>query len=237
MTIDKTTKGGAKITPSQSAPSTGFAADVLLEVQKSDLTENSNTGVSTKNAYRSIVTNDGEKHWYTLRTTYGREKKAYDYIIANKGTAFYPTIWIDKLVNGRIKSVKVSRLPNIFFAYGTENEIKRFVYDNVHLPYLRFYYRHLNKNNTIVKEPLIVPDRQMESLRIVCAADGEDTIVTQETIEKFQQGQLVRVISGPFEGVIGHVARYSGQQRVGIVIEEVGTVITAYVPSGMMSKI
>lgn len=49
MTIDKTTKGGAKTIPSPNAPCTGFAADALPEVQKSDLTKNSNTGVSTQN--------------------------------------------------------------------------------------------------------------------------------------------------------------------------------------------
>lgn len=236
MDVDKTTKGGAN-KPSQNAPSTGFATDALLKVQKSDLTENSNTGVSTKNARRLIVTNDNKKHWYALRTTYGREKKAYDYIIAHQGFAYYPTIFIDKLVNGRIKSVEVSRIPNIFFAYGTEEDIKKFVYDNVHLPFLRFYYRHYNKDNLLAKEPLIVPQRQMESLRIVCDAKDEDTIVTSEVITKFKEGDAVHITAGPFAGVDGRVARYKGQQRVGVMIDEVVTAITAYIPTGMMKKI
>lgn len=236
MDVDKTTKGGAN-KPSQNAPSTGFATDALLKVQKSDLTENSNTGVSTKNARRLIVTNDNKKHWYALRTTYGREKKAYDYIIAHQGFAYYPTIFIDKLVNGRIKSVEVSRIPNIFFAYGTEEDIKKFVYDNVHLPFLRFYYRHYNKDNLLAKEPLIVPQRQMESLRIVCDAKDEDTIVTSEVTTKFKEGDAVHITAGPFAGVDGRVARYKGQQRVGVMIDEVVTAITAYIPTGMMKKI
>lgn len=45
-------------------------------------------------------------------------------------TAFYPTIDTVKLINGKRKVVTESRLPNIFFAHGTEEQLKLFVYDN-----------------------------------------------------------------------------------------------------------
>ena len=64
-------------------------------------------------------------HWYALRTTYGREKKAYDYMTAKGITAFYPTTDTVKLIKGKRKVVTESRLPNIFFAYGTEDLLKR----------------------------------------------------------------------------------------------------------------
>lgn len=190
------------------------------------------------------------KHWYALRTTYGREAKAYTYLISKGITAFYPTIMIDKLIDGRVKSVEVSRIPNIFFAYGTRNEIENLVYDNVHLPFLRFYYRYYNpsasalsvaaKSNIpkgLAKEPLIVPNRQIETLKIICAAENQDTIVTTEPIHKFEKGELVTVKDGPFAGAVGVVARFKGQQRVGIVIDGVVTAVTAYVPSGFIEKI
>lgn len=241
MTIDKTTKGGAKTKPSRNAPSTGFTTDAFPKVHKSGLTENSNTGVSTKNVLLGneaipSASQDQEQHWYALRTTYGREKKAYEYIIANNGTAFYPTIKTDKLVNGRRKTVEVSRLPNIFFAYGTEDQIKRFVFDNFHLPFPRFYYRHYNKGNVIVKEPLIIPDKQMESLQIVCSVE-DDTIISTEIIHKFELGTPAHIISGQFSGVAGLVCRYKGQQRVGVIIDGIGTIITAYVPSSFIRKV
>ena len=77
--------------------------------------------------------------WYALRCTYGREKTAYEYMVAKGVTAFYPTQTIVKLINGKRKIVTESLLPNIFFAYGTFDLIKSFVYDNVNLPFLRFY--------------------------------------------------------------------------------------------------
>lgn len=54
---------------------------------------------------------------------------------------------------------------------------------------------------------------------------------------KFEKGQLVRVVEGEFTGVIGRVARWQGQQRVGVVVGDLTTAITAYVPSAFCQKI
>ena len=164
-----------------------------------------------------------------------REKKAYDYIISKGGTAFYPTLSTVKLVDGKRKTVEESRIPNLFFAYGTEEEIKSFVYDNVNLHYLRFYYRHFHIGNKI--EPLIIPDNQIESLRIICKADADDIIVSTDEVQKFQKGQAVRIVEGKFKGVTGIVARYQGQQRVGIVIDGLLTMATAYIPNAFLEVV
>ena len=176
-------------------------------------------------------------HWYALRVTYGREKKAYDYLVAHNIESFYPTIKTVKEINGKRRTVEESRLPNIFFAHGTENEIKTFVYDNVNLPYLRFYYRHFHEGAKIGKEPLVVPDNQIESLKIICDSEAEDVIIVPPEIQKFQAGQTVRVIDGVFTGVIGKVARYHGQQRVAIIIDGLLTIASAYVPSAFLEQV
>ena len=176
-------------------------------------------------------------HWYALRVTYGRERKAYDYLVEKHVEAYYPTIKTVKEVDGKRKTIEESRIPNIFFARGTEEEIKSFVYDNVNLPHLRFYYRHTHKGARLVKEPLIVPDYQIESLKIVCDSEAEDVIIVPSEIQKFQAGQTVRVIDGVFKGVVGKVARYHGQQRVAIIIDGLLSIASAYVPSAFLQPI
>lgn len=274
--IDDNTHGGG-----ERPPSTGLTPDALPEVQKPVLAENSQTGVSTRNALSgtdgtasgeaklavTIPSRDGRRvgnstddiprgvggksigstppktikrklkdvpHWYALRVTYGREKKAYDYLVGKHVEAYYPTVTTIKIVDGKRKSVEESRLPNIFFARGTKEEIKSFVYDNVNLPHLRFYYHHFHEGARVVKEPLIVPDYQIESLKIICASEAEDIILVPSDVHKFKKGQSVRVTDGSFKGVTGKVARYHGQQRVAIIIEGLFTVCTAYVPSAFM---
>ena len=151
-------------------------------------------------------TGEDTPHWYALRCTYGREKKVYDYMTAKGITAFYPTINSVKLINGKRKVVTESRLPNIFFAYGTEEQLKTYVYDNVNLSFLRFYYRHVHIGRRIEKTPLIVPDYQMKSLKIACTSEEDDVIIVSEEIQKFEKGQLVRVVKGEFKGFVGRVA-------------------------------
>lgn len=151
--------------------------------------------------------------------------------------AYYPTIKTVKEVDSKRKTVEESRLPNIFFARGTEEEIKSFVYDNINLPYLRFYYKHTHTGARIMKTPLIVPDNQIKSLQIICEKEGSDTLVLQEEVTKFKQGEKVKIIEGDFAGVTGIVARYHGQQRVGLVIDGLLTAVTAYIPTAFLQAI
>ena len=233
--IDDNTHGGGEI-----PLCTGLTPDALPEVKKPVLAENLQSGVSTINALSgrtrktTLCKSKDDIHWYALRVTYGREKKAYDYLVGKNIEAYYPTIKTVKEVDGKRKTVEESRLPNIFFARGTEEEIKSFVYDNVNLPHLRFYYRHIHEGVRLIKEPLIVPDYQIEGLKIICASEAEDILLIQSYDTKFKTGQSVRVIDGGFKGVTGKVARYHGQQRVAIIIEGLLTVCTAYVPSAFM---
>ena len=233
---DVHTSGGGEF-----PPCAGLTSNALPEAQSTVAAESSQTGVSTKNAL--LVTKPKAPreadipHWYALRTTYGREKKAYDYMTAKGITAFYPTTNVVKLIKGKRKVVTESRLPNIFFAYGTEEQLKEYVYDNVNLPFLRFYYRHYHEGSKIKKTPLIVPDNQMDSLKIICAADADNTFVSLVKVPKFEKGQLVKVIDGAFKGVTGRVARWHGQQRVAVIVDDLVTVCTAYVPSAFLEKV
>ena len=230
---DVHTSGGGEF-----PPCAGLTSNALPEAQSTVSAESSQTGVSTRNALLSTKTKQQKKeeipHWYALRCTYGREKTAYDYMVAKGVTAFYPTTSVVKLIKGKRKVVTESRLPNIFFAYGTEEEIKTYVYDNVNLPFLRFYYRHIHVGHRIEKMPMIVPDYQMDSLKIICAADADNTIVSLVEVPKFEKGQLVRVVDGAFKGVVGRVARWQGQQRVAVIVDGLVTVCTAYVPSAFL---
>ncbi len=106
----------------------------------------------------------------------------------------------------------------------------------VNCPHLRFYCCHFHEWTRVVKKPLIVPERQIESLRIVCASEADDLVVVPAEVCKFRSGQTVYIIGGVFKGVPAKVARYQGQQRVAVIIDGLLTVATAYVPSAFLKK-
>lgn len=228
-----------------SALRAGFAPGALPQVSDSSpLVEVKETnGVSTdcahfvgggKIALRQKYS--GPPAWYALRVTYGRVKQAYDYLVDKGVEAFCPMHKVYMQSGGKRRAVMRAVLPNIFFAFGTEAEIQSYVYDNVNLPYLRFYYRHLHEGNRIRKAPLLVPEAQIETFRIICRCAEDDTFFSPDEIRLFERGEEVRVTRGPFAGVKGRVARFKGQQRVGIYIDGVATVATAYVPNAYLEK-
>lgn len=169
---------GANRTP-QSA---GLTSSALPEVRKSIKSTNSQAGVSTNNVPKSKEI----KHWYALRTTYGREKNAYDYLVLHGVEAYLPLLKSVKQVDGKRTTVEESHIPNIFFARGTEDELKFFVFDNVNLPFLRFYYRHSSVGRQTVSIPLIVLDSQMNSLIIICDAESDDGVATPRSNRTIQ---------------------------------------------------
>lgn len=87
----------------------GLASNALPEAQSIISAESSQTGVSTRNARSETMfqpQKQGEiPHWYVLRCTYGREKKAYNYMVSQGITAFYPTIEVVKMIMVNTKSL------------------------------------------------------------------------------------------------------------------------------------
>ena len=176
-------------------------------------------------------------HWYALRTTYGREQLAYEYMSSHGATVYWPTMEQVREVDGKRRKVRVSRIPNVLFAHGTLQEVQTFVYDNANLPFLRFYYAKETIGRETFRRPLVVPERQMESLRIICAVDDGNIALVPQSDTHFVKGQQVRIIQGRFSGVTGRVARYQGQQRVAVIVEGLFTIATAYIPSAFLEPI
>ena len=141
------------------------------------------------------------------------------------------------MVNNKLQKVTQSCMLNIFFARGTEEELKTYVYDNINLPYLRFYCRRVGIGDELRHEPLIVPDYQLENLRLVLADQSGGLVVVPKDEHKFDKGATVRVTDGTFKGVVGKVARYCGHQRVAIIIDGIVTIATTYIPSAYLEKI
>lgn len=158
----------------------GDTPDALPEVRSVENTKNLKSWVSTSSVskkYPPQLLENGRlvtPHWHVLRTTYGQERKAYEYMRSKGVDVFLPTEYVVRLVKGKRKQIKTSLIPNLFFAFGTEEELKVYVYDNVNLPFLRFYYRFYHEGKNEKKAPLIVPTSQMNSFRIICeASDGK----------------------------------------------------------------
>lgn len=192
--------------------------------------ENSPDGVSVRYAHAP------GKQWYVMRATYHREKKAYDYLVSKNIECYLPLRRVVKMVNGRRRFVLEPFLPNFLFVYTTLEVIKSFSKDS-NLFFLNHYYNHFKTDEFGKNPPLTVDDASMQNFIRVTSIDNEHVKLVKPENCHYKSGDMVRIIEGQFKGVMGRVARISGQQRVVVEVKDVCLVSTAYIPSAFLEVV
>lgn len=206
------------------SPCIDFTFDAIPEAKSSD------SGVSVRYVH------DIGKQWFVFRASYGREDKAFDYIVDDGTYGYVAKRTTYKILNGKRKRVLENLIPNLLFVYTTEEKAREYVNKTAALSYLSFYYNHFS----IVAEknpPLVIPTNEMENFIRATSNMNEHLMLVESSRCKFRGGERVKVIGGTFKGVEGKVARVQGQQRVIVTISNVGLIATAYVPSAFLQKI
>ena len=178
-----------------------------------------------------------KKSWYVLRASYGRENKAFLYIVNDGTFAYIAKRYVRKSINGKQKKVLENLIPNLLFVYATEDKVNEYIKNTPVLSYLTYYYNHFELDENHKNPPLTISPKEMENFILATCNMNEHLKFVEENQCHFKGGEMVRVIEGMFKGVIGRVARVSGQQRVVVTISNVGLVSTAYVPTAFLQII
>ena len=213
--------------------SAGLTSSTSPEVQGQE-TKNSQTGVS------SNCVPKGKKQWFVLRATYGRTEKALGYFQAKNVETYLPMHYVVKIVNGNRKLIKEPLLPNIIFAYMTREKTYEFVNKPALTASWIKYYTDKTKPvepETGKNPPVIIPDNEMTNFIKLTSVNSEHIMVLPPKRCHFKKDDLVRIIEGPFTGVVGRVGRAAGQQRVFVVLEGLCNVATAYIPNDFIQSI
>ena len=181
---------------------------------------------------------EAEKQWFVLRATYGREQKAYEIISKESIEVYLPMHCVRKIVDGKIIRIQEPLLPNIIFVYCGEEQAKALVKNHNQLSsFLHFYYNHLKTNADGKNPPLTIDDDTMQNFVRAVSVENEHIKVVNPLHCHYKSGDMVKVTNGAFAGVIGRVARVSGQQRVIIEVDELCAIATAYIPTAFIEKI
>lgn len=142
-----------------------------------------------------------QKEWFVLQAMYGKALKAEQLLKSLSINSFVPMELKVEVVKGRKKPVAILRpiLSNLIFVETTFTRLKE-----VCTAYSYLYYRTIHSKS---KEPMIVPREQMQNFIDFIKAGGSDSYNELEYInpESFdiEKGELVRIISGAFEGQVG----------------------------------
>ena len=160
-----------------------------------------------------------------------------DYLIEHGTYAYVAMVWRDVRSEGRKHRI-LTPLLNLVFAYLTEEQARKYVYDTPQLRYITFYYDHFKIAIGGGNPPLVVQGKDMERLIRATSLHDEHVMAVSPDKCKFLSNDEVRVTDGPFEGIIGRVVRVARQQRVAIEIRGLNALITtAYIPTTFLEKV
>jgi len=177
--------------------------------------------------------------WFLMRVAYGQEKKVGNYLYEKGVEVFHPTWFKERTYGGQKKRVEVSIIPNALFVHSTMEILNLYV-GKEPTPYLHYYYtkNHDSQGRRIGNgiKPIIIPDNQMETFMLWVKIDSNDKLFLNTNDFKFKTDDIVRVIHGPFKGLVGKVVRLKGQTRVGINLDNIGFISTAYIPKRFLEK-
>jgi transcription antitermination factor NusG len=151
-----------------------------------------------------------EPHWYACYTR-ARHEKQVEQLLQQRGfESFLPLIPRVRQWKDRKKLVEFPLFPSYVFGRFTLTEL----HGVLTTPGV----------STIVRAsgyPTPIPERDIENVRRFAQAIAE-TGVEPEQRPYLEEGQWVRVLEGPFEGVEGIVIEQRGRKRVLVGVEAIG---------------
>ncbi len=209
------------------------------------VSQNSDGQISANGMSVGYTLNATTRYWFPIRATHRRAQKIYDKLVSINDGSFEPYLPLIRHIEysnedfkNPTQEIKDKPLDSgLLFLRSTLNDFRTLLKYQSMFPGMTPYYNHFFTNSFGKNDFLIVPDRQMQSFRIIVESGNENIIVEQNEIPEFVVGDSVVVIGGPFAGVEGVVMKYKHQKRVFVELQGVGRYATAYVPGAWIRRI
>jgi transcription antitermination factor NusG len=149
---------------------------------------------------------DGRK-WYAVYTRSRGEKKALKNMTENGYDAYLPIIQTLRQWSDRKKKVEVPLISCYIFVHVTAREY----YSILSTPGVVRYV-------TFEGKPTPIPDSQINIMKRAV----EGNLPIEATTEKFTPGQMVKIISGPLNGLEGELLNLNKKHNLIIRLENIG---------------
>lgn len=153
---------------------------------------------------------DNDYRWYPVYTRSRAEKKAYQELIRKNITAYLPLKKELKQWSDRKKIVEEPLIKSYLFVYISSKEYSEVLMTNGIARFLYF-------SGQIAS----MPDKQIESLRLLLATDEELEIFDYD----IKPGQKVIIKAGPFKDLIADLVSIHNKQRIILRLENMGFAI------------
>jgi len=147
-----------------------------------------------------------ERNWYAIWTKSRHEFVVDKYLRSLGFETFLPSIRRLSLRTDRKKYINIPLFPGYLFIYKLldANAYKNIVRTPGVVEILGWSYG----------EAIPIPEEQVESIRKIVSLD-----VPMDVQSVYAVGKKVKVVSGPFKGIIGEISEIRGKRRLIVSIE------------------
>lgn len=164
-----------------------------------------------------------EKYWYAIFTKPRAEKKVHQRMLDENIEAFLPLVKTVRQWSDRKKTVEIPLISSYVFVNMLEKDL------HITLP--------INGTVNVLKhlgKPAKVKNVEIENLKILSDSNEDYEI---ENCIRVLKGDVVEVTKGPFMGLIATCDKTSGNHRVVVKIDSLGSCIVVNVPLSYLRKI
>ena len=172
--------------------------------------------------------------WYAMSATYHRELKAQSLLDAQSVSCFIPMRQVLRRATAH-RPAQARLAPvvhNLIFVHTTPSVIRRVKRG---IPFLQY----LTWQRDGRRQPIVVPDREMERFMAVCRTMDEHLRYFKPDDVNLDSGTQVRIVGGLFDGQEGVLVRVKGCRSKRVVVMVQGVIAVAIKPEEgvMLEKI
>ena len=187
------------------------------------------------------MSENGEKYWFALRATYGRELKAQELLKSLGIETFVPQVYQRKRVpskcnpNKIVERLRRTPVANLIFMFATKQQADEILISKHTIPYLHYRYNHLEGKGQGYENPIIIPHHDMKRFIAISSIDNPNIVMANSDELRYMENKTARVTNGIYQGLEGKVVRIKGHQRI---LASIGNmrwnIATGYVPTRYM---
>lgn len=169
--------------------------------------------------------------WHAIRVTYGRELKFQTRLNESGFETFIPMTIKTIERGGKTEKKIVPAISNLCFVNADQQVLYSFFKSIGEACPARFIW------DKVSRDPITIPDKAMEDFMLVSRTMLEDIIYLDEINSKFHEGQMVKVIDGPFMGIEGKIIRIRKSRRIMVELPGMLAIATAFIPKEFIQPV
>lgn len=162
----------------------------------------------------------GNRTWFAMRATYGRNLMAQRFLEIYKIESFVPMRKRTTKIGRRIKTDLIPVVRDLIFVLGEREEIQD---AKGKLPYLHYITTPSEGRNI----PVEVPEEQMQQFMAVCNEMDDKAEILAGEEAHFEIGERIRITGGAFKGCEGRLVKMDGKRSRRFVVAVEGVIAVA----------